>query len=130
MTELEYYKDKLDLYQCLAKALEEMNMYTEGTTIWIDAKDSVNAFKGYIKELEDKKSGRTKMSTNLTTIKNTGSRNVDMDLTRYSGGEKNGVCLQLTAMQEDGKYGYVQINAKDLAKINKLWQKHCRVEEN
>lgn len=37
------------------------------------------------------------MSTEIGTIHNAGSRNVDVQVTRYWGGDKNGVCYQLTA---------------------------------
>ena len=64
------------------------------------------------------------MSRELKTLKRTGSRNVEMFVTKYWGG-KNGTCLQLTATQEEGLTGYVQINGNDLKKINKLWNKYC-----
>ena len=61
------------------------------------------------------------MSTELKTLKNTGSRGVDMLVTRYYGGEQ-GVCLQLTAEQEEGGVGYVQLNKKDIIQLVNLWE--------
>lgn len=66
------------------------------------------------------------MSTELKILKSTGSRGVDMHVTRYWGGDANGPCLQLTAKEEEGGYGYVQINKKDLQKINELWEENCK----
>jgi len=57
------------------------------------------------------------MSTDLGNLKDTGSRNVDMSVTRYYGGEKNGLCIQLTAQMEDGIPGYVQLNASDIVAL-------------
>lgn len=57
------------------------------------------------------------MSTDLGNLKDTGSRNVDMNVTRYSGGEKNGLCIQLSAQMEDGSTGYVQLNASDIVAL-------------
>jgi hypothetical protein len=54
------------------------------------------------------------MSTEIGTLRNTGSRNVDMNITRYYGGKDKGVCVQLTAEMEEGRAGYVQLSAKDL----------------
>ena len=53
------------------------------------------------------------MSTDICEIKNTGSRNVSMGVTRYWGGDK-GVCVQLTANTEDGGIGYVQLSTQDI----------------
>jgi hypothetical protein len=61
------------------------------------------------------------MSTELKVLKNTGSRGVDMQVTKYSGG-KQGVCFQLTADQEEGGVGYIQLNKKDLIQIINLWE--------
>ena len=57
------------------------------------------------------------MSTDLGNLKDTGSRNVDMGVTRYSGGKKNGLCIQLTAQMEEGSPGYVQLNASDIVAL-------------
>ena len=38
------------------------------------------------------------MSTELESLENTGSRKVKLLLTRYYGGDKNGVCLQITGI--------------------------------
>lgn len=56
------------------------------------------------------------MSTEIGTIINSGSRGVGLSLTRYWGGEA-GACLQLTAKQDDGAYGYVQLSASDIILI-------------
>ena len=63
------------------------------------------------------------MSTELGFIKHTGSRNVELQVTRYFGGEKNGLCLQLTGTTEEGSTGYVQLNKKDILCLIKVWQK-------
>lgn len=57
------------------------------------------------------------MSTDLGNLKDTGSRNVDMCVTRFYGGQKNGPCLQLTAQMEEGPTGYVQLNASDIVAL-------------
>lgn len=57
------------------------------------------------------------MSTDLGTLKDTGSRNVEMSVTRFSGGVKNGLCVQLTAQMEEGSPGYVQLNASDIVAL-------------
>lgn len=53
------------------------------------------------------------MSTEIGVIEGTGSRGVEMGVTRYFGGEA-GVCIQLTAQQEEGRAGHVQLNAADI----------------
>lgn len=57
------------------------------------------------------------MSREIGTIKDSGSRGVDLDLNRYFGGDGIGQCLQLTAIQENGEYGYIQISAADAIAI-------------
>lgn len=59
------------------------------------------------------------MSKELGILTNTGSRGVDMTVTRYCGGEA-GVCIQLAAEQEDGDWGYVQLNEDDLEALKFL----------
>lgn len=65
------------------------------------------------------------MSTEIATIKNSGSREVDLDVGFYSGGAK-GVCIQLTAEMEEGGIGYVQISYQDWrllrAMVNDVWE--------
>jgi hypothetical protein len=34
-------------------------------------------------------------------------------LTSFGGGAKRGRCIQVTAQQEDGKFGYIQLNRND-----------------
>jgi hypothetical protein len=63
------------------------------------------------------------MSTELGFIKHTGSRNVKLQVTRYFGGIKNGLCLQITGQEEEGRTGYVQLNKKDMLCLIKVWQK-------
>ena len=63
------------------------------------------------------------MSTELGTIINTGSRGVELRVTRYGGGIKNGMCLQLTGMTEEHTSGYVQLNKKDMICLFTVWQK-------
>ena len=57
--------------------------------------------------------------TELKTIKKAGSRKVDVSVTRYWGG-KAGTCYQLTALQEEGNVGYVQLSRKDIAELVKI----------
>lgn len=56
------------------------------------------------------------MSRDIGTIKSTGSRGVDMSLTRYWGGPA-GPCIQLTALTEDDEYGYIQLSAADIVAL-------------
>ena len=49
------------------------------------------------------------MSKTLGSIENSGSRGVELDIVKYWGGDKHGVCIQLTGKMEDGKIGYVQL---------------------
>lgn len=64
------------------------------------------------------------MSTEIGTLKNTGSRGVDMSLTRFWGGDNNGVCVQLTATMEEGEGGYVQLSASDLIALYPILKMH------
>lgn len=57
------------------------------------------------------------MSREIGTIKDSGSRGVDLHITRYYGGNKRGQCLQLTAIKENGEYGCIQISAADAIAI-------------
>ena len=59
------------------------------------------------------------MSTELGTLEGTGSRGVDMIVTRYWGGI-TGECIQLTAEQEDGDWGYVQLSLVDFVRLIEL----------
>lgn len=61
------------------------------------------------------------MSTELTIMKRTGSRNIELIVTRFYGG-KNGVCLQLTGIMEEGNTGYVQLNVQDMKRLIKIWK--------
>ena len=63
------------------------------------------------------------MSTELGTLERTGSRNVPLSITRYYGGKKKGVCVQFTALEEKGEYGYVQLSASDLLTLIPILQK-------
>jgi hypothetical protein len=58
------------------------------------------------------------MSTELKSMKQTGSCSVELLLTRYYGGSKHGTCLQLTSPN-----GYVQLNTKDMERLIQVWQK-------
>ena len=62
------------------------------------------------------------MSTELKSLKRTGSRNVELSVTRFCGG-KNGTCLQLTGVMEEGGTGYIQLNRKDMERLVKIWRK-------
>ena len=57
------------------------------------------------------------MSTELGRIENTGSRGVAMQVTRYAGGVRVGPCLQLSAQQEQGDWGYVELSASDIVAL-------------
>ena len=54
------------------------------------------------------------MSTDIGVLKNAGSKGVDIQITRYYGGNRVGPCLQLTMKMEDGRYGYVQLSGADV----------------
>ena len=54
------------------------------------------------------------MSTEIGVLKNSGSRDVDLSLTRFYGGKEKGVCVQLTALMEEGGHGYIQLSVSDL----------------
>ena len=60
--------------------------------------------------------------TELRKMKRTGSRNIDLSAVRFYGG-KNGMCIQLTGKMEEGGYGYVQLNKKDMVSLIKTWEK-------
>lgn len=62
------------------------------------------------------------MSTEIGVLTESGNRNVDLSVTRYYGGSK-GVCVQLTAMQEDSRYGYVQLSVADLKELIPILKK-------
>jgi len=64
------------------------------------------------------------MSTEIGTLKKSGSRNVDLQLTRYYGGTDNGVCIQLTAEMQEGRTGYVQLSAKDIVTLIPILNKY------
>jgi len=57
------------------------------------------------------------MSTEIGTLKKTGSRNVDLHINRYFGGSRKGVCVQLTAKMEEGHTGYVQLSKEDILNL-------------
>ena len=59
------------------------------------------------------------MSTTIGKLKNTGGRGVDMEVTRFWGGER-GVCIQLSAEQDEGMWGYIQLNKRDFKRLKKL----------
>jgi hypothetical protein len=54
------------------------------------------------------------MSTEIGNLQDTGSRGVELNLTRYWGGDKRGICVQLSATTEEGVGGYVQLSAADI----------------
>ena len=64
------------------------------------------------------------MSTEIGTLKKSGSRNVDLHLNRYHGGRDKGVCIQLTAEMEEGSIGYIQLSGKDLNHLIPLFKKY------
>jgi len=68
------------------------------------------------------------MSTEIGILKNAGSRNKDVSITRYYGGKEKGTCLQLTQEMEHGSkfhsYGYVQLSVQDLVDLLPIIQKH------
>ena len=54
------------------------------------------------------------MGTELKPLKNTGSRGIELSVTRYWGGDKHGTCFQLKGEMEEGGIGYVQLSKKDI----------------
>lgn len=63
------------------------------------------------------------MSTEIAIMRHTGSRDIDFTVTRYWGGKK-GSCIQVTGIMEEGNYGYVQFNRRDILRLVDIWQKH------
>jgi len=57
------------------------------------------------------------MSIELGKLHKTGSRKIDLDVTRYWGGDDVGLCIQITGEQEEGGYGYVQLSANDIVAL-------------
>ncbi|MBU0977369.1 MAG: hypothetical protein KKD18_03055 [Nanoarchaeota archaeon] len=57
------------------------------------------------------------MSTKIGTIKNTGKKDVDLDLTVFYGGDKKGTMIQLTqgfrTQSDNDEPGFIQITKKD-----------------
>jgi len=47
----------------------------------------------------------------------------DMSVTRFWGGDR-GNCIQLTRVNENGIYEYVQISAPEMKKLIKVFKKH------
>lgn len=47
----------------------------------------------------------------------------DMCVTRFWGGEDRGPCIQLTRLNEDGNINYVQIAAKEMPALIKVFTK-------
>lgn len=68
------------------------------------------------------------MSTRLGTLKNTGSRDVALDITRFHGGIKKGSCLQLSAQMEDGAHGYVQLSSQDIISLFPIFEELIKNE--
>lgn len=48
-----------------------------------------------------------------------------LSVTRFYGGDRRGVCVQVGGTTEEGAHGYVQIGARDLSALNNLWAEHC-----
>lgn len=57
------------------------------------------------------------MSYDITVLKNTGSRDVDMYVGGYWGGNNKGRCIQLTANEETNTFGCIQLNKEDIEKL-------------
>lgn len=64
------------------------------------------------------------MSTTLAELHNTGPLLVSMSITRFSGGVKKGLCVQLTAKMEDGRQGCIQLTKDELDLANKIFSAH------
>ena len=62
------------------------------------------------------------MSTDIGTIERAGSREQDIKITRYWGGEAKGVCYQLTSVMEGDacKVGYVQLSYGEILELLKI----------
>jgi len=55
--------------------------------------------------------------------------NKDTTLTRFWGGEKRGVCYQITAPNEDGEYNYVQLSREDIRHLFNIIMKDVLLKE-
>lgn len=64
------------------------------------------------------------MSTEIGNLQDTGSRGVELNLNRYWGGDKRGVCVQLSAITEEGEHGYVQLSAADIISLLPILKKY------
>lgn len=69
------------------------------------------------------------MSTEIGTLADTGSRGVEMSLQRFWGGDKHGICVQLTAQMEKGEAGYVQLSTADIIALIPVFKKYVLDEE-
>jgi len=47
-----------------------------------------------------------------------------MSLTRFWGGKAKGVCIQLTAVMEEGECGYIQLSASDIIALLPIFKKY------
>lgn len=68
------------------------------------------------------------MAKTIKTIRKAGSRSVPLSITVYYGG-KRGVCYQLTSVEEDGRYGYVQLTISDVLKVIRVIAKDITQHE-
>ena len=64
------------------------------------------------------------MSTEIGVLKNSGSRNIELFLTRFWGGNHKGLCVQLSAIMEGGITGYIQLSTSDIIAILPLLKKY------
>jgi hypothetical protein len=68
------------------------------------------------------------MSKVIARFQRTGSRDVEIEVVRYTGPNQSG-CLQLSTQTQEGFAGYIQVTADDLVRIMPLFQKFIK-EEN
>ncbi len=67
------------------------------------------------------------MSTNLKPV--TSAIN-ELKLTRFFGGQSNGVCLQISQRDGRGNWGYIQLNKKDMRRLAKRFKTFDKEKEN
>lgn len=64
------------------------------------------------------------MGTELGTLKKAGSRNTDIHLKRFWGGDNKGVCVQLTGRMENGEVGYIDLSVQDILTLIPILKKN------
>jgi hypothetical protein len=62
------------------------------------------------------------MSKQIGKLPNNGPKQRDLTLCQFWGGHVRGICLQLTGIQEDGGYGYIQLTAAEIIELLPVMQ--------